>query len=144
MRALTTYLTTQEGASSSMPPVNQIKRNGSYAPLSAYYYDDDAIIRAGEKAEVLFCRLLAFSARQLKDGIVTDAQLTRVGTGLPGLRNRIERLVDVGLLERVDETLFTDACGGYRVVKWLKWNLSAAEIQDKQKRDAARKNGTKP
>lgn len=125
-------------------PVNQIKRNGSYAPLSAYYYDDDAVIRAGERAEVLFCRLLAFSARQLKDGYVSDAQMKRVGHGLTGLKNRIQRLVDVGLIEQVDDSLFAEEGSGYRVVRWLKWNLSAAEIEQKQKRDAARKSGGNP
>lgn len=124
-------------------PVNQIKRNGSYAPLSAYYYDDDAVIRAGEKAEVLFCRLLAFSARQLKDGYVSDAQMTRVGHGLSGMKARVQRLLEVGLLEAVDDSLFADG-SGYRVVKWLKWNLSAEEIQQKQKRDSARKTGGTP
>lgn len=125
-------------------PVNQIKRNGSYAPLSAYYYDDDAIIKAGEKAEVLFCRLLAFSARQLKDGYISDAQMTRVGHGLTGLNARVQRLVEFGLLERVEEGLFANEGSGYRVVQWLKWNLSVAEIQQKQKRDSARKSGGTP
>lgn len=125
-------------------PVNQVKRNGSYAPLSAYYYDDDAIIRAGEKAEVLFCRLLAFSARQLKDGFVSEAQMTRVGHGLTGVPRRVQQLVDVGLLEPVDDSLFANEGCGYRVIRWLKWNLSAAEIQQKQKRDSARKTGGTP
>lgn len=124
-------------------PVNQVKRNGSYAPLSAYYYDDDAIIRAGEKAEVLFCRLLAFSARALADGYVSDAQMTRVGAGLPSLRARVAKLVDVGLLERVDGDLFGGETG-YRLVRWLKWNLSAEEIQARQRKDTARKVGPKP
>jgi hypothetical protein len=124
--------------------VNQVKRNGSYAPLSAYYYDDNSVICAGEKAEVLFCRLLAFSARQLKDGFVSDAQMSRVGTGLSGLRARIDSLVEFGLIERVDESLFGNEGRGYRVVQWLKWNLSADEIQQKQKRDSARKPKVNP
>lgn len=120
--------------------VNQVKRNGSYAPLSAYYYDDDAVIRAGERAEVLFTRSLAFSARQLKDGFISDAQVSRLGAGLSGLRARVTTLLEVGLWERVEDgTLFGEEGGGYRVRKWLKWNSSADEIAVKQRRDSERK-----
>ena len=124
--------------------VNQVKRNGSYAPLSAYYYDDDAIIRAGERAEVLFCRALAFSARALKDGFITDAQLDRIGTGLPGLKTRVARLVEVGLWERVEDGFIGEEGSGYRVVRWLKWNLAAEEIERRQRRDSERKREGSP
>ena len=125
--------------------VNQVKRNGSYAPLSAYYYDDDAMIRAGERAEVLYCRSLAFSARQLKDGFITDAQVKRLGVGLAGLPGRIAKLVEVGLWERIEDgALFGDDGGGYRVRQWLKWNLSAEQIAAKQRRDSDRKRGDAP
>lgn len=117
-------------------PVNQVKRNGSYAPLSAYYYDDDAVIRAGERAEVLFTRSLAFGARQLKDGFITDAQVTRLGVGLSGVAARVAKLVEVGLWERVEDS---DEGSGYKVRRWLKWNASADEIASKQKKDAERK-----
>ena len=43
-------------------PNNKVRRNGSYAPLSSRYYKDDAIILAGERAELLYVRGLAFSA----------------------------------------------------------------------------------
>lgn len=118
--------------------VNQVKRNGSYAPLSANYYDDDAIIQAGEKAEVLFCRGLAFCARNLSDGVITDAQLTRIGAGLTGLPARAKRLVQVGLWERLDSDLFGDT-GGYKVIRWEKWNLTRKQIEDRQRKDAERK-----
>lgn len=111
--------------------VNQIRRNGSFAPLSAHYYDDDAVIAAGEKAEVLFTRGMAFSARKPMDGFITDLQLTTFR--LPGVVARAQRLVDVGLWVREE--------GGYRVAAWLKHNASRAEIEEKQRKDAARKRG---
>jgi hypothetical protein len=114
--------------------VNQIKRNGSYAPLSANYYDDDAIMAAGERAEVLFTRALAFCARTLNDGFITDLQLTTFR--LPGVKARADKLVEVELWERVD--------GGFLVIQWPKWNLTKAEIEAKQKKDAERKAGSKP
>jgi hypothetical protein len=119
--------------------VNRIRRNGSYAPLSAHYYKDDAIADAGEKAELLYVRGLAFSADVLKDGFISDTQVSRfVGVGMRDVAARARRLVDVGLWERDDER------GGYAVVAWDKWNQSSAEIRAKQIKDAERKGGQKP
>ena len=113
--------------------VNQIRRNGSFAPLSAHYYDDDAIIAAGEKAETLYVRGLAFAARKPVDGFISDLQLTTFR--LPGVQARAARLVEVGLWERVE--------GGFQIAAWLKHNASKAEIEEKQRRDAARKRGVR-
>jgi hypothetical protein len=116
-------------------PVNQIKRNGSFAPLSAHYYDDDAIIAAGERAEVLFTRSLAFAARKPCDGFISDLQLTTFR--LSGVQARADRLVQVGLWERVEDDLMGTGCG-YRIRAWLKHNRSRAEIEEKQRADAER------
>lgn len=124
--------------------VNQIKRNGSYAPLSAHYYKDDAIAAAGERAELLYLRGLAFCADVLSDGFISETQLTRfVGVGLSGVRGRADRLCEVGLWERAEPGLFGNEGAGYVVAAWPKWNLTKAEIQDKQRRDAERKAGGK-
>lgn len=111
--------------------VNQIRRNGSFAPLSAHYYDDDAVIAAGEKAELLYVRGLAFAARKPVDGFISDLQLTTFR--LPGVKARAARLVEVGLWERTED--------GYRIRAWLKHNASRAEIEEKQRKDAERKRG---
>jgi hypothetical protein len=114
--------------------VNQIKRNGSYAPLSARYYKDDALATAGESAELLFVRGLAFCAEMLNDGFISDIQLDRfVGVGLTSIKRRAEKLVENGLWEREE--------GGYRVTAWAKWNLTKSEIEEKQRRDSTRKTG---
>lgn len=114
--------------------VNRIRRNGSYAPLSAHYYKDDAIADAGERAELLYVRGLAFSADVLKDGFISDIQLSRfVGVGMGDAKKRAARLVEVGLWIRDDSE------GGYWVSAWQKWNQSLDEIRDKQTRDAERK-----
>jgi hypothetical protein len=118
--------------------VNQVRRNGSFAPLSANYYDDDAIIAAGEQAEVLFLRGLAFAARKPADGYISDLQLTTFR--LSRVKARAERLVEVGLWERIEHDLLGNGCG-YRVVAWLKHNASRAEIEAKQRKDAERKRG---
>lgn len=124
--------------------VNQIKRNGSYAPLSARYYKDDAIALAGERAELLYVRGLAFCADMLSDGFISDIQLSRfVGVGMAGVATRAKRLCEVGLWERVEDGLFDNEGAGYRVVAWAKWNLTKSEIQEKQRKDAERKAGGK-
>lgn len=119
--------------------VNQVKRNGSYAPLSARYYQDDAVATAGPMAELLYVRSLAFCASQLSDGFVSDVQLSKfVGVGIPSIRRHAQRLVDVGLWERTEDDLLGGGCG-YRIRAWLKHNLSRAEIEAKQRKDADRK-----
>ena len=114
--------------------VNRVRRNGSYAPLSAHYYKDDALAEAGEAAELLFVRGLAFSADILKDGFISDVQLSRfVGVGMPDVHDRADRLVEVGLWKRDKRR------GGFHVKSWAKWNASLSEIKSKQAADAARK-----
>lgn len=124
--------------------VNQVKRNGSYAPLSAHYYKDDQIAEAGERAELLYLRGLAFCADVLSDGFISDVQLSRfVGVGLTGIRGRAERLCQVGLWERVEDGLWGNEGTGFLVKAWPKWNLTKAEIKERQSRDSARKTGGK-
>lgn len=114
--------------------VNKVRRNGSYAPLSAHYYKDDALAEAGERAELLFVRGLAFCADVLSDGFISDIQLTRfVGVGMTDATKRAKKLADVGVWIRDDER------GGYVVRSWDKWNQSLDEIKEKQRKDAERK-----
>jgi hypothetical protein len=108
------------------------KSLGPYAPLSATYYRDDAVLEAGPDAEVLFTRGLAFCADSGSDGFITDRQVAQVlGIGLRGLPRRVQALIDVDLWQRVD--------GGYVVRAWLKWNKSAEEIGRARKNDRERK-----
>ena len=108
------------------------KSLGAYAPLSATYSDDDAILEVGERAELLFVRALAFCSASQSDGFITDRQLSaKVGAGLPGVPARARALVDAGLWERVE--------GGYVVRSWLKWNKSAEQIGRARKQDRERK-----
>jgi len=115
-------------------PVNKVRRNGSYAPLSAHYYKDERLIEAGERAEILYVRGLAFCADVLSDGFISDSQLTRfVGAGLTGVKQRAARLVAVSAWVRDDDR------GGYVVRSWAKWNRTKAEIEAKLRADSERK-----
>ena len=126
-----------------------MKRPGIYAPLSAYYFDDAAIMEVGEDAELLYVRMLAYAARQMEfEGFISDRViLTRLGimpresgngtgngTGnVPGTDagSRAGLLAEYGLLTREE--------GGYRISGWLKWNKSAAELGKERSRDRQRK-----
>lgn len=113
---------------------NRVRRNGSYAPLSAHYYKDDAIAQVGWKAELLYVRGLAFCADVLSDGFISDTQLARfVSVGISGYAALARELDRVGLWVRDDEE------HGYWVSSWEKWNLKRSEIEDKLQADAARK-----
>lgn len=108
------------------------KRLGAYAKLSATYYRDDAVLRAGEAAELLFARGLAFCAESPGNGYITDMQVTHViGIGLRKRDDRVKALVREGLWEKVD--------GGYVVRSWLKWNRSAEQMSMDRKNDRERK-----
>lgn len=122
-----------------------MKRPGIYAPLSAHYFDDAAIMEAGEDAELLYVRMLAYAARQMEyEGFISDRVIvSRLGilpresgngTGNePGtdVLSRAQALAEVGLLTRED--------GGYRISSWLKWNKTAAELGKERARDRQRK-----
>lgn len=108
------------------------RRLGAYAPLSATYAFDDAVMEAGEPAELLFVRSLAFCAQSDSDGYITRAQLVRyVGAGMVDAVARADRLVEVGIFDAVD--------GGWVVRSWLKWNQSAKEKGRERRRDRERK-----
>lgn len=108
------------------------RRVGPYGKLLANYQDDDAIIAAGEKAELLFCRGIAFCSNSDSDGYITDGQLVRrVGAGMKDAEARAKVLVNVGLWVRVE--------GGYQVRSYIKINETAEERGRKRRTDRERK-----
>jgi hypothetical protein len=105
---------------------------GNYAKLSASYYRDDAILEAGERAELLYVRGLAYCSEAMSDGFISDRQLIAiVGVGMRDAAKRASLLVSVGVWTRVE--------GGYVVTSWLRWNKSAEEIGAALRRDRERK-----
>ena len=125
-----------------------MRRPGIYAALSAHYFDDVAVMEAGEDAELLYIRMLAYAARQPEnEGFIHDRVIaSRLGivpresgdgTGnVPGTDagSRAGKLAEVGLLTREG--------GGYRITAWLKWNKSAEEMGRERTRDQQRKQAS--
>lgn len=112
--------------------IDRVRKRGAYAPLSATYFQDDDIAEAGEAAELLYVRGLAFCAGRASDGYMSETQVIRfVGVGMGDALDRAEQLVKVGLWEHAD--------GGYVIRSWLKWNKSADEMGHYLARDRDRK-----
>src|SRR6185312_10057270 len=87
---------------------------------------------AGEAAELLFVRGLAFCATSDSDGYITHGQLTRVvGAGMRDASKRATVLVREGLWEEAE--------GGYVVRSWLKIHDAAEEKGRKRSTDRERK-----
>jgi hypothetical protein len=115
----------------------QVRRRGSFAPLSASYYKDDALDEAGLEAELLFVRGLAFCAETLSDGVITARQVVRfVGVGMTDPLDLAARLVKVDVWREVP--------GGFLVRSWLDWNSSRDEIRGAQEKDRDRKRRSAP
>lgn len=124
-----------------------IRRNGPYAPLSAFYADDDAIARLDmaedDRTELLFLRALAFCARDpnLRGGVslavLETGRILRRSHGDDGrtIVDHAEELVKLGL--------WSSTADGYRITRWTKWNRSPAEIKRARAKDNGRKV-TKP
>lgn len=128
-----------------------MKRPGPYVGLSANYADDEKIMQAGEDAELLYIRMLAYAARTpLTEGWISDSVLqSRLGilprtaydnsgkvtgnvTGTDAL-SRAEKLLEVGLITRQDS--------GWHINSWLRWNRSIEEMGKERTQDRSRKTG---
>jgi len=111
------------------------RRLGPYAPLSATYAQDDAILRAGPDAELLFVRGMAWCGQSHSDGWMSDDQVDAyVAARLTNVPERIEALVREGL--------WLPERGGYQIKAWLKWNRSEEEIEAVRAADRDRKKTT--
>lgn len=98
--------------------------SGLYVKLDASYEDDEKIIQAGEKAELLYVRSLCLVKRILSDGFVSDAHLPKFG--LTSVNQRARKLAEVGLWDR------DDGRGGYWIRAWPKHNRSAEDVKAQQ------------
>jgi hypothetical protein len=120
-----------------------VRRNGPYAPLSAFYADDDAIARLDmaedDRTELLFLRGLAFCARDpnlrgcISLAVLETGRVLRRTAGLDGrtIIDHAEELVKLGLWQ--------SHADGYRITRWSKWNRSPTEIKRARAKDNARK-----
>lgn len=98
-----------------------------FVKLRTRYYADVALMRAGEAAEVLFTRGLAYAGEQETDGFIPTEALVRL-TPTRG-RARVNSLIREGLWEPV--------LGGWLICGWVKHQITSEQLE--QKREAGRK-----
>lgn len=91
---------------------------GNYVPLDVNYARDAAIRAAGEAAELLFVRGLAYCKSARSDGFIPEYDLPVVAVGLRSVSKRVTALVSHGLWRPVD--------GGWVVRSWSRWNKPVA------------------
>lgn len=103
-----------------------------WVKLTDDWYDDPAIIEAGDDGGWLWLLALSWSARNLTDGHVPSRQLSRLTT-LDDPPTVAARLVDLGLLT-VDTVR-----GGWVVANYHRYQPTAAEVMAKREAEAERK-----
>ena len=85
-----------------------------FVPLYVRYYRDKAIRRAGNDAELMFTRALAFSRANRTAGRIEDFDLEEVGRGMADPEAAAAALVRVGL--------WVMSGDGWLIRSWEKWN----------------------
>lgn len=107
-----------------------MKMPGPYVPLDVNYSRDRAIAAAGEAAELLFVRGMAYCKSSYTEGFIADFELPIVAARLGKVRQRVESLVR--------EELWLAVPGGWHVRSWSRWNESSEDQKAKRERDAER------
>lgn len=116
-----------------------MKMPGPYVPLDVNYARDRAIAAAGEEAELLYVRALAYCKHTFSDGFIPDYDIDEVAKRLKRVPARISALIREGLWAKTD--------GGWLIRNWNRWNESTEDVIAKRERDAERqrkRRGQKP
>lgn len=100
--------------------------------LAKYPYDD-GLRAAGEAAEVLFFRALAWTTEQDKEGHVPSWQLAAFG--LPKVESRAKSLTEHGLWTVVD--------GGWLITRYAEHQSEAVKLMERKAADRERKRARK-
>lgn len=102
-----------------------------YVRLYTQYDQDPAVLAAGEAAEILFLRGIAYAGRAETGGFIPDAQLPRLCP--KGSRSRAARLVSEGLWMRLEGEK------GYRIRSWSKLQENHDALAQRRRSDRERK-----
>jgi hypothetical protein len=86
---------------------------------AAGYYKDEAVLAAGEAAEVLFVRALGYSKEQNTDGFISALALPLI------VQTRAKQRVAALLAEE----LWVEVPGGWRIKNWERWQETLEEIE---------------
>lgn len=93
-----------------------------YVQVDVNFWEDDKVLRAGERAAAFYVRCLCMCKRVQSDGWLSDAQLSMLG--VRDWRAQVAQLVKVGLLKREGNSTV-------HVVGWLDWNESVGSARQR-------------
>lgn len=102
-----------------------------YVPLDVNYVDDPKVMRAGPYAELVYVRSMALAKRLNEDGRIDPCHVRRLCDGIEDPNAVVAVLLEQGL--------WINENGHYRIAAWLKHNPSAAELDGKREADRVRK-----
>lgn len=105
-----------------------------YVPLDARFFDDDDIIRAGEKAAFLYLNILCAIKADQSDGTISLLKIQRLH--VDNYKPRLQKLIATGLIIELESSEIDDVT--YLVPAWSKWNLLSHELAEKS--EIARQN----
>lgn len=111
------------------------RKGGLYLPLDVNFFDDPRIVRAGEKAAVLYLAMCLAAKRLGSDGRLEPLQVDRLH--VPGWKPRLAVLLREELVLDLDD-------GAYTIAAWLQHNDPAHVVAERRAADAARKRGKPP
>ena len=95
-----------------------------YVPLDVNFMRDPRIRRAGEEAEVLYVRALAYAKGGETDGLVYDYDLDVIAIGLKRVPQRVAALLREKAWEEREEGWFI--CG------WWNWNEPVHKLRSRR------------
>lgn len=98
-----------------------------YLPLDTRFFDDDAIIRAGEKAAFLYLNILLAIKADGSDGVISLLKIQRLH--VDNYKPRLQKLIAAGLILELESPEIDEI--SYLVPSWSKWNLLNHEIEQK-------------
>ena len=111
------------------------RKGGLYLPLDVNFFDDPRVVRAGEKAAVLYLAMCLAAKRLGSDGQLEPLQIDRLH--VPGWKARLAVLVR-------EELVLDLGDGAYTIAAWLQHNDPARVVAERRAADAARKRGIHP
>lgn len=108
---------------------------GLFIKLDTNFWSHPKVLAAGEPAAVLYQQMAMYCMDHTTDGHVPDAQLPRFG--LPRLRQRLNALADVGMIER--------EAAGWLVPGYVERYKTAAQVEELGRtRSESGKKGGRP
>lgn len=104
----------------------------TYLPLDCRVFEDDKIIKAGERAAFLYLNILCAIKLDGADGTITERKISRLH--VDKWRQRVDKLIAAELLLVINGPSDDDPDAEieYLVPAWSRWNMLTADIERKR------------